>query len=144
MIQQNGRIYFSIAIIIAIYNGDDVNVDGDDSSTNTTNNNDDDDNDFKYWFRLRGIISADIDITETDINQCDDDDTKTTIANNNNELRTTLNLFGTHKCHNENSEVIFFIKTTNLSKQQTQFEPKFFSFFIFSPISGEKQHCHYE
>lgn len=80
-----------------------------------------------HWFRVKGVISVDIDVTETDINQCGERNfykqtikaepnhsenfvSKSSPPSSINEIgtsRTTLQLFGTHKCHNENSEVIW-------------------------------------
>nr|XP_046918477.1 probable G-protein coupled receptor CG31760 [Dermatophagoides farinae] len=112
-------ITYHSLILQAIYDNDDDDGGGiDNLTTNKTNANDNYDIDYKYWFRVRGIISADIDVTDTDINQCGEefiDETKTTTTtttssaaiNEPKEWRTTLNLYGTHKCHNENSECIF-------------------------------------
>ncbi|UXI15006.1 hypothetical protein NH340_JMT00949 [Sarcoptes scabiei] len=80
-----------------------------------------------HWFRVKGVISVDIDVTETDINQCGERNfykqtikaepnhsenfvSKSSPPSSINEVgtsRTTLQLFGTHKCHKENSECIF-------------------------------------
>ena len=61
----------------------------------------------EIWFRVKGVISADVDVTQTDINQCDTKDHS--IGNNEDyttsRLRFVINLSGTHKCHQNNSKV---------------------------------------
>lgn len=65
------------------------------------------------WYVIKGVISADVDVTDSDINQCDSTSSGTFQAEpNNNTSNNTiiadpivLNLPGTHKCHPENSNV---------------------------------------
>ena len=131
-------ITYHSLILQAIYDNDD---DGggsiDNLTTNKTNTNDNYDIDYKYWFRVRGIISADIDVTDTDINQCGEefiDETTTTSSaaiNEPKEWRTTLNLYGTHKCHNENSEVNFFLCLCHMPIYVLGVKREFFYIYYF-------------
>jgi len=67
--------------------------------SNDDQNTDDNNNNSKKW--VRGLISADIDVSRTDINQCDvpqDNDRQS-------DSNVVITLLGTHKCHTETSEV---------------------------------------
>lgn len=69
---------------------------------------------------IRGIVSADIDISATDINQCETnqhfyDQTYDTVV---------LTLSGTHKCHSETSQVsllLYYFSYFNCTKSNQQF-----------------------
>lgn len=52
-----------------------------------------------FYFRLRGYLSVDVDISELDVNQCDSPETADETADE------IVAFHGTHKCHNATTMV---------------------------------------
>lgn len=65
-------------------------------------------NNFNFRLRLIGVLSVDVDVSDIDVNQCDQMTMVSPAGNFSNSHQWQMDIFlGTHKCHNHTSKVIF-------------------------------------
>jgi len=57
-------------------------------------------------FHLKGVISVDVDITNTDFNQCEVDEEDSSLYD---PINSPLPMYGTHKCDGDSSQVSVFL-----------------------------------